>query len=323
MTAFATGIAIGFCLLLAGGEGLVRGSVGLARHLRISPLVVGLVLVGFGTSTPELATSMTAALAGSPGLAIGNVVGSNIANVLLILGLTALIYPVACDPRAFRRDAPMLIVATLLCVAVAFSGTFGRLAGASFLAALLGYTVYVYRAERRQPDASAALHSEEATLADPAPQSPWLAGLFAAGGIGLIVLGADLMVDGAVGIARVLGIPETVIGLTLLAVGTSLPELATSVVAALRRQTDIAFGNIVGSCLFNILGILGATALVSPIPVPPNVLNYDLAVLVATTGLLVLFAMTDRTITRREGLFFFAAYGGYMGLLTLRATGLA
>ncbi len=323
MTAYAIGIAAGFCLLLAGGEGLVRGSAALARHLRLSPLVIGLVLVGFGTSTPELATSMTAALAGSPGLAVGNVVGSNIANVLLILGLTALIHPVACDPRAFRRDAPMLIAATLLCVAVAFGGTFGRLAGAGFLAALLGYTVYVYRAERRHPDASAALHSEEATLADPAPRSPWLAALFAAGGIGLIVLGAGLMVDGAVGVARAFGIPETVIGLTLLAVGTSLPELATSVVAALRRQTDIAFGNIVGSCLFNILGILGATALVSPIPVPPKVLTYDLAVLVATTGLLVLFAMTDRTITRREGLFFFAAYAAYIGLLTLRATGLA
>ncbi len=322
MTEITLQIAAGFLLLILGGESLVRGSVALARNLGVSKLVIGLVLVGFGTSTPELATSLNAALIGSAGIAVGNVVGSNISNTFLILGVTAAIYPIACDPNAFKRDAPMLSIATMVCVAFALSGEFGRLTGAVFLAVLLGYTGFTYLTERRQRDASAVLHEQEAGLAEPAPRSTWIAVLLAGGGIALIVVGADIMVAGSIELARLFEIPETIIGLTLVALGTSLPELATSVVAALRRQTDLAFGNIIGSNLFNILGILGVTAVVAPIPVPPNVLVYDLWILLMSMVLLTVFGMTHWNISRREGIVFIACYVGYLGFTALRGAGM-
>lgn len=312
-------IAAGLLLLVIGGEALVRGSVALARNLGVSKLVIGLVLVGFGTSMPELAASLNAALIGSPGIAVGNVIGSNIANTLLILGLTAAITPIACDPRAFRRDGPMLAIATLLCAGFALTGAFGRGAGFVFVAVLLGYTLFTYRTERRQDDPSARLHSQEAELEEPTPRSTWVGLLFAAAGMGLMIGGAHTMVTGSVALARQFGISETVIGLTLVAVGTSLPELSISLVAAVQRQTDLAFGNIVGSNIFNILGVLGVTAIAVPIPVPPSILVYDLWVMAATTVLLILFAMTDWKLSRREGLIFLAGYAGYLVLAGLRA----
>lgn len=323
MTVITLQIAAGFLLLLLGGEFLVRGSVALARDLGVSMLVIGLVFVGFGTSTPELATSVDAALAGSAGIAVGNVVGSNIANTFLVLGVTAVIYPIACDPKAFRHDAPMLGIATIVCVGFALSGEFGRLTGVVFLAILLGFASFVYRAEGRQRDEATVLHEQEASLAEPAPRSTWIAVLMAGGGIALIVVGADLMVDGSIDLARLFGIPETIIGLTIVSLGSSLPELTTSVMAALRRQTDLALGNIIGSNLFNILGILGVTAVVVPIPVPPNVLVYDLWILLASMVLLTVFGMTDWKISRREGVVFLACYVGYLGFAALRGAGMA
>ncbi len=316
-----TGLAIGsgFLLLVLGGGALVRGAVSVAERLGLSKLLIGLVLVGFGTSMPELATSVNAALAGSPRIAIGNVVGSNIANTLLILGLTATIFPIACDPKAFKRDGPALIVATLAFAVVGFSGTVGRLSGILFLTALLVYVAHTYRAEHRQADASAQLHAAESTLAEPGPRPLWLGLLFFVAGTGIVVAGADLLVDGAVELARGFGISETIIGLTLVAVGTSLPELAASSVAAFRRHTDIAFGNIVGSNLFNILGILGVTAVITPLPVPPGVLSFDLWVLLAVTALLIVFAMTRWVLSRLEGLVFMAGYLGYLVFLAIRA----
>ena len=295
MNGIALEILIGLLLLVTGGEALV------------------------GTSMPELATSMKAALIGSPGIAVGNVVGSNIANTLLILGLTAAITPIACDPRAFRRDGPMLAIATVLCIGFALTGAFGRGIGVVFVAVLLGYIFLTYRTERRQEDPSAQLHSQEADLEEPTPRSTWMGVIFTATGMGLMIWGANFMVTGSVALARQLGVSETIIGLTLVAVGTSLPELSISLVAAVRRQTELAFGNIVGSNIFNILGILGMTAIAVPIEVPPKIQNTDLWIMAGTTLLLILFAMTDWKLSRREGLIFIVGYAAYVALTVMRS----
>jgi cation:H+ antiporter len=298
-------LGAGLILLLLGGEALVRGAVGVATRLGVSPLVIGLTLVGFGTSTPELMASVQAALIGAPGIAVGNVVGSNIANILLILGLSAVILPVATRPRAFRRDGAALVVSALLRAGLALTGTIGRAAGLVFLAGLAGYTIYSFRDERHAaPDAP--------PVAGPLSLGAGL--LWALGGIAAVVGGAALLVGSAVVIARAAGLSEAVIGLTLVAVGTSLPELATSVLAALRRQGDVAFGNIVGSNIFNILGILGVTGLVAPVAVPAEVLALDLWVMLGVTGLLAVFAVSGWRVSRGEGAVFLVLYGLYLAV---------
>jgi len=314
-------IALGLICLGLGGDALVRGAVGAAERLKISPLVTGLVLVGFGTSMPELATSLNAVLNGASGIAIGNIIGSNIANVLLILGVTAAIYPIATGPKVFKRDGPMLAVATVLFVALAFQGEFGRLAGGAFLATLFVYLVFTYVTDRKAEDAQAQIHVDEAQLVRPATRSFWLSALVAAAGVALVVLGANWIVSGSTAIARSIGISETIIGLTIVAVGTSLPELAASIAAALRRQTDIAFGNIIGSNIFNILGILGATSVVLPIAIPKNAITYDLWILGAVTALVLLAAFTDARLSRREGFLFLILYAAYLVFLIARAAG--
>ena len=221
--------------MAAGGDGLIRGAAGVAKRLGLSPLFIGLVLVGFGTSTPELATSLSAALQGSPGIAIGNVVGSNIANILLILGITAAISPVACNPRAFKRDGPALALATCACVVFALSGSFERLTGLLFVTAITAYVIYTYQAEKSVSDASAQLHEDEAVLAQPLVRGLGLSFLITVVGMLAIVVGANLMVSGAVKIAKAWGIKEAIIGLTIISIGTSLPELATSIIAATRK----------------------------------------------------------------------------------------
>ncbi|MFP3943492.1 MAG: calcium/sodium antiporter [Alphaproteobacteria bacterium] len=321
----ALNILLGLILLAAGGDILVRGAVRLAEFFRVSRLVTGLVLVGFGTSLPEMATSVDAALKGSPGIAVGNVVGSNIANILLILGIAAILMPLRCDRRAFRRDGPMLAGATAAVMAVALGGEIGRLAGALFLAALALYVTAVYRIERRLHDASARLHEGEATLMDvpqlPIPERirPWPGAGMALAGLGLIIWGADLMVSGSVELARALGVSETVIGLSIVAVGTSLPELATSVIAVVKREADIAVGNVMGSNIFNLLGILGVTALVRPIAVPREFLDYDWWILAGVTALLLVFAHTGSRLSRAEGGIFLGGYALFLGLLVYRS----
>jgi cation:H+ antiporter len=307
-------LVAGLALLLGGGEALVRGAVGAATRLGVSPLVIGLTLVGFGTSTPELVASLDAALSGAPGVAVGNVVGSNLANILLILGLAALLGPIAVDPAAFRRDGAALVAATLAFAAVALTGSLPRLAGLGGVALIIAYTLSTYFAERRAGGPSAELRAQEA--AQVAPKGMGLgAGLaLAAAGIAGVVVGAGLLVDAAVTLARAAGLSEAVIGLTLVAVGTSLPELATSVVAALRRHGDVAFGNVVGSNLFNLLGIAGVTAAVIPVPVPPEILRFDLWAMLAATLLLVGAAVTGWRVSRREGAALLALYAGYLAV---------
>jgi cation:H+ antiporter len=308
-------LAAGLVLLLAGGEALVRGSVAAASRLGVSKLVIGLTLVGFGTSTPELAASLDAALSGAPGVAIGNVVGSNIANILLILGLSAVLLPVATRPAAFRRDGAALALASLLLLGVCWLGVLSRPAGLVLLAILAAYTLHTYRSERRAAASpSARMHAAEAEeVAAPALSMPAALAL-TAGGIVAIVLGADLLVGAALTLARAAGISETVIGLTLVAVGTSLPELATSVTAAIRRHGDVAFGNVVGSNIFNILGIAGTTALVSPIPIPAQILAFDIWAMLAATAALIAFAVTGWRVTRTEGAVLLAAYAAYLAV---------
>lgn len=309
----------GMALLLAGGEALVRGAVGLARRLGVSPLLIGLTLVGFGTSTPELVTSVLAALAGSPGIALGNVVGSNIANILLILGLAAAMWPIACAPAAFRRDGTVVAAVAVLCAGVAVTGMFGRPAGLAFVALLAWYLLHTWRRERAAPDAAGELYAHEAGLAEPGPGHAWSAAVTALGGIAAVLGGAHLLVGAAIALAAAAGIPEAVVGVTIVAVGTSLPELATSVIAALRRQPELAVGNVLGSNIFNVLGILGVTALVRPLPVPGEILRLDLWVMLAATALLIVFALTGRRISRPEGAIFLALYLGYLAVLYVRA----
>lgn len=308
-------LALGLVLLVLGGELLVRGAVAIAKRLGVSPLMIGLTLVGFGTSTPELVTSLEAVLAGSPGIAMGNVIGSNTANILLILGVAAMIRPVTATPAAFRRDGSVLVASALLCLAVVLYGSVGRLAGLLFLAALLAYLAATYVLERRAQSAAAHVLAAEAEIVEPTPAGRWIALVFLVGGIALTILGARLLVDSAIEIASGLGVSDSIIGLTLVAIGTSLPELVTSVVAALRGQSDVAFGNVVGSNIFNVLGILGVTAVVTPLRIPAEIAGFDIWVMLAATAGLLLVTLTGWRVTRLEGGFMVACYGAYITYL--------
>lgn len=304
-------IGLGLLLLVAGGELLVRGSVASAKALGVSPLMIGLTLVGFGTSTPELVTSVTAALQGSPGIAVGNVVGSNTANILLILGLAAMIYPMAVDPKGFRRDSVMLMVAALICLGVVWMGHLNRMGGLVMMAILVGYTVYVYRQETRRPDEAALVAEHRAEDAPTGPSNMALSLLMAIGGIAITIFGARFLVSGSIEVAKGFGISDTIIGLTIVAVGTSMPELITSVMAALRKHSDVAYGNIIGSNIYNILFILGLTGVIQPLDVPAQIARFDIWVMLAATALLVWFAKSGMKLVRWEGGVFLAAYVAY------------
>lgn len=311
-------LLLGLLLLIGGGEALVKGSVMVATRLGVSPLLIGLTLVGFGTSTPELVASLQAALRESPGIALGNVVGSNIGNILLILGLSAVVLPLRTTAQAFRRDGTVLIASSALMAGMALYGSLGRAAGVVCLLLLLAYTTYTYLNERNAPDApSAQMHSAEAAeLADLPPRVLGLpaASALVLAAIAATVTGAYLLVEAALVIARQAGLSETVLGLTLVAVGTSLPELVTSVMAAVRGHADIAFGNVVGSNIFNVLGVAGVTAIVRPIPVPAPIAAFDVWVMLGASGLLVAFAATGLRVNRWEGAAFLLTYGAYLAV---------
>ncbi|MEM9797818.1 MAG: calcium/sodium antiporter [Pseudomonadota bacterium] len=305
-------IGLGLALLVAGGETLVRGAVSLAARLGISPLLIGLTIVGFGTSTPELVTSLQAAFAGSPGIAMGNVVGSNIANILLILGVAALLSPVLVGRESFRRDGAALGIATLAALAIVLTGDLTRLFGLLLFLGLLAYLFVTYQSERTATDPHADLAAKGGLL------GPLVLTII---GIALTVLGARFLVSGAIDLAERAGISDAIIGLTIVAVGTSLPELVTSIMAAIRRQSAIAFGNVIGSNIYNILGILAVTALVHPISVPDQIANFDIWVALAATIALMAMAVTGWRITRREGAMLLIAYGAYLAWLATTAVG--
>jgi cation:H+ antiporter len=289
--------------LFLGGEALVRGSVGIARRMAIPPLLIGLTVVGFGTSTPELLVSVEAAWRGVPDIALGNIVGSNIANILLIVGLSALVWPIRVIGATLRRDTAVMMAAALVLVPIFYLGQVGRLSGALLVLGLAGYLVWAYL----RP--GVAVIEEEGV---PAPSSLPVSALWVAGGLVALMLGARFLVDGAVAIARGYGISEAFIGLTIVAVGTSLPELATSLIAAVRRQSEIAIGNIVGSNIFNVLGILGVTALITPIPVASRFLSFDLPVLIAVSLVLTVLLVTRPVIGRAIGVAMLAGYAAYI-----------
>jgi cation:H+ antiporter len=289
--------------LFLGGEFLVRGSVGIARRMSIPPLLIGLTVVGFGTSPPELLVSVEAAWRGVPDIAVGNIVGSNIANILLIIGVSALVWPIKVMGATLRRDTAMMMAAVLVLVPIFAVGQVGRLSGVLLVAGLAGYLVWAYV----RP--GVAVIEEEGV---PAPSSVLVSSLWVVGGLVALMLGARFLVDGAVAIARGYGISEAFIGLTIVAVGTSLPELATSLIAALRRQSEIAIGNILGSGIFNVLGILGLTAVITPIPVAPRFLTFDLPVLIAVSLLLAMLLLTRPVIGRGVGVAMLAGYVAYI-----------
>jgi len=306
----------GFVLLVLDGEALVRGSVGVAAALGLSPLFIGIALVGFGTSTPELVTSLQAAFAESPGIAVGNVVGSNIANVLLILGIGAVLLPVACDPKAFYRDGSVLVVSALALTVVVLFGYLGRWTGLAFVAAVVAYVVFTYIKESRSPDEAAAVYEAEAALLMGSRKLTILIALaFAIGGIAVTILGARLLVDGAIELAASAGVSEAVIGLTVVAIGTSLPELVTAVIASLKKQGDVAFGNIIGSNIYNTFGILGITAAVHPLEVPVEIIEFDIWVMLAATVMMLFFAVSGWRVSRREGAALLGLYLVYIGVL--------
>ncbi|WP_093038836.1 calcium/sodium antiporter [Roseovarius azorensis] len=289
--------------LFFGGEALVRGSVGIARRMAISPLLIGLTVVGFGTSTPELLVSVDAAWRGVPDIALGNIVGSNIANILLIIGLSALVWPIRVMGATLRRDTTVMMAAALALVPIFAMGQMNRLSGVILLAGLMTYLIWAYR---QSGDAI----PDDAGL--PAPASVLVSGLWVIGGLIALMVGARLLVDGAVSIARSYGISEAFIGLTIVAVGTSLPELATSVIAAFRRQSEIAIGNIVGSNIFNVLCILGVTALIAPIPVASRFLTFDLPVMIAVSLVLTGLLLARPVIGRGTGAGMLAGYAVYV-----------
>ena len=331
-------LAVGFVLLIGGGEVLVRGAGGLAATLGISPLVVGLTVVAFATSAPEFAVSVDAALSGYPGLAVGNVVGSNIANILLILGLTAIVAPLVATSRVVRVDIPIMVLFSLVLLLVALDGTISFLDGLLLFAGLVAYVVATIVISRKQSGGRAAAASEEPVgdgAADDSSGSDSADETRSSGvaashpvlvssalvivGVVMLVVGARLLVTAASDLAAAWGMSDLVIGLTVVAVGTSLPELATSMVAAIRGERDLAIGNIVGSNMFNIGAVLGMTSLIAPIEIAAGAIRFDLPIMIAVSLALLPIAFTGLAIARWEGVLFTGFYAAYIAYVVLQA----
>ncbi len=315
-------LAGGLVYLLLGGDVLVRGAVSLARRYHVSPMVIALTVVAFGTSLPELVVVVQAALTGYPGLVFGNVVGSNIANVLLVAGVAALVYPLTYGEHSVRRDSLVMIGATILLILLSWNGVVGRVEGTILLAGLVGFTVVTAR--------EAARSYREAEIRTPMewvlglPTSPWMIALFIVVGAIALPIGAKLVVDASVEMARHFGVDETVVGLTILAFGTSLPELATTVVAAVQKRTEVAIGTVIGSNIFNVLAILGVGAVISPLPfsVSGGFFTLHFPVMLGTAILLSVFVWLRKPIGRPAGIVFVAWYVTYIAVLVLRGRGM-
>jgi len=304
-------VAIGFIILLVAGDALVRGAVGLSLKLGIPALVVSLTVVAFGTSAPELLISIKAALQGSAGLSLGNIVGSNIANVLLVLGVPALLVGITTRHSAPKSNYVYMMVATVVFMAIAFTGEFKFWHGIVMLVLLAGILFQAYRLAK-----SSRAAMLEATGEIPETDSVWwkILVMLGVGVIGLPI-GANLLVEGAVSIAQKAGVEEAVIGLTMVAIGTSLPELATTVMAAFRKEADVALGNVIGSNMFNLLGVIGVTSLITPLAVPAEFLRFDLWIMLASSVVLFPFIWFKMDLNKFWGLLFLAVYTAYIGML--------
>jgi cation:H+ antiporter len=315
-------LAGGLVYLLLGGDVLVRGAVSLARKYHVSPMVIALTVVAFGTSLPELVVVVQAALTGYPGLVFGNVVGSNIANILLVAGAAAIVYPITYGEHSVRRDSLVMIAATILLILLSANGILGRVEGMILLAGLAAVTLVTVREATRVYRGTEVKAPMEWALG--LPTNPWMIALFiAVGAVGLPV-GAKLVVDASVEMARNLGVDETIVGLTILAFGTSLPELATTVVAAVQKRTEIVIGTVVGSNIFNVLAILGVGAVISPSPfsVSRDFFTLNFPVMLGTAIVLSVFVWLRKPIGRPVGIVFVAWYVTYIAALVLRSRGL-
>lgn len=312
----------GLALLLVGAELLVRGASRLAAALGIAPLVIGLTVVAYGTSAPELAVSVRAGLAGSAGLAVGNVLGSNLFNILLVLGLSSLLVPLDVSRKLIRIDVPILVAVTTLAYVLALDGRLGRGDGAVLLALAAAYTgLQVFAARRPRSGTERAGDGAGEGSREGAGGSWPVQVALVLGGLALLVVGAGWLVEGAVAMARWLGVGETLIGLTIVAAGTSLPEVATSIVAGVRGERDLATGNVVGSDIFNVLVVLGAAGALSPrgLPIPEQALRFDFPVALAAAFACLPIFFTGHRIARWEGALFLAYYAAYVLYLFLSA----
>lgn len=310
----------GLVLLLGGAEIMVRGAVALAQRIGLSTLVIGMTIVAFGTSSPELLISVDAVLVGSSGIALGNVVGSNIANILLVLGFVGLFAPVDFKNPALRLDGVVLLIGTLVFAATTYFAFIDRLAGGILLAVFALTFVYFYWRETHASQGLAGLRTEEAEESEVSTLNPWMSLVMLIAGFAGLIYGAQLLVDSSVEIARSVGVSEAVIGLTLVAFGTSVPELAASAVAAVRGHTDIAVGNIVGSNLFNSLGVMGVASMVGPVEVPARVPAFDIWIMLIATALVMPFMVTKlQSFGRVAAVTFVLLYGAYIAAI---ATGL-
>lgn len=319
-------LAVGLVLLVVGAEVLVKGASRLALGVGISPLVIGLTIVAFGTSAPEMAVSVGAAWSGTGDLALGNVVGSNIFNVLFILGLSALITPLVVAQKLVRLEVPLMIVASAGVWLMALDGSIGRLDGAVLFVGIIAYTIFVIRQSRKEQNTQViAEYDREFGETSPGKTPLPINVVLILGGLVLLVTGSQLLVKGAVQIAQYMGVSELIIGLTIVAAGTSLPEVATSVIASIRGERDIAVGNVIGSNLFNLMAVLGISGVVAPagVPVPASALAFDIPVMVGVAVVCLPVFFTAYAISRGEGamlLFFFVAYTLYILLSATHAS---
>lgn len=302
-------LLIGLVLLYFGAEGLIRGASSVALRLGVTPLVVGLTVVAFGTSAPEMVVSTKAAYLDQGGIAVGNVVGSNIFNIAVILGFAAAIRPITVQLQLIKFDTPIMIVVSLICLAFFSNGVLGRLEAGFLFAGIVAYTVVNIIMARREKSTAVAAEFSEGTPHQ--SKNAILDVLMILGGLALLVVGARFLVDASISIARVWGVSEAVIGLTIVSAGTSMPELATSVVAAVRKQADIAIGNVVGSNIFNILSILGVAGLVKPLNTG-GVGMVDFGLMIVTAIVLLPLMITGKRIARPEGLLLLGMYAGYL-----------
>ncbi|MEM9121237.1 MAG: calcium/sodium antiporter [Cyanobacteria bacterium P01_F01_bin.56] len=316
-------LIVGFVLLVAGAEGFVRGAAKLAAVIGLSPLVIGLTVVSYGTSAPELAVSLQASFQGQAEIALGNVIGSNIFNILMTLGIAALIVPLTVAQQLIRLDVPIMIGVTTLMLMFAADGELGRLDGVILLFGSVIYTVFLVYQSRKESDAAVQAEYEQ-EFASPSQRS-WQSALknllLLLVGLTVLVVGANMLVFGATTIAEALGVSQLIIGLTIIAVGTSLPELATALVACYRGERDIAVGNVVGSNIFNILTILGVTATFTGVPVSNAAISFDIPVMLAVAIASLPIFYTGNRISRWEGLLFVSYYIAYTAYLGLDAVG--
>lgn len=319
--AISVSILAGLAALVIGAEALVRGSSAIAWRAGISPLVVGLTVVALGTSSPEIAVSVDAAFKGQADIALGNIIGSNIFNVLVVLGLSALITPLLVQRQLVRLDVPLLVAVSLGVWLLSLDGLLATLEGVLLIGLAIGYTIFLLRMSRRDPGPPGEHPAQNTTTS---PLLAWIVNIaLVIAGLVLLVFGAGWLVDGSVLLARAFGVSELVIGLTVIAAGTSLPEVATSILAALRGERDIAVGNVIGSCLFNLTAVLGVTAVFAPagIVIRDSVRYFDFPVLFAVALVCLPIVFTGHVIRRWEGALFLAYYIFYLFWLLLDATG--